>query len=411
MVRVSFASVRVPMRELPLLLAIFLDLVGFGMAFMDIQLRAQESGATWWMIGGLLSSYSIVQLIVSPWWGRLSDRVGRKPVLIVCTSLSALSMLVYAFVPSLWGILLSRILAGFAAANVVAGQAYIADITSPESRSAAMGRVSAAILLGLIVGPGLGGWLADQYGSSGMALWACAASTLSLAWIVFGVEHRPPNAAHRAYQRRYVFDFQLINAVPELRRILGVAVAGWFVLACLEGTFARLLSHTLGSGRFEPGLVFSYESLLGAGIGLLMGSIASRFAPSIILRLGYVLQGVGVALMPLAPNMGFILVASSLYALGIGMANPTINAVCSELTPENRQGELFGLMQASRAVGFIVGPTLGAWMFAVEPGLPYYVAFAVALAAALLVALPKTVDVVRSATGDPSASPREASAP
>src|SRR5688572_16075672 len=151
--------------ELPLLLAVFLDLVGFGMAFPDIQLRAEKFGAPGVLIGLLLSSYFIVQILASPRWGRLSDHVGRKPVLLTCTALSVLSMLAYAFASSLWLILLSRIFAGLAAANVVVAQAYIADTSTEADRAAKMGRIGAAITAGLIAGPALGGYLAHVGGN------------------------------------------------------------------------------------------------------------------------------------------------------------------------------------------------------------------------------------------------------
>ena len=121
--------------KLSLYFAIFLDLTGFGMAFPDIQLRAEKFGAPGWLIGLALASYFITQFVVSPHWGRLSDRIGRKPVLLVCTALSAGSMVVYAFAGSIALIFLSRVLAGLAAANVVVAQAYIADKSS-ESASA-----------------------------------------------------------------------------------------------------------------------------------------------------------------------------------------------------------------------------------------------------------------------------------
>src|SRR5713226_9310658 len=113
--------------ELPLLFAIFLDLVGFGMTFPDVQLRAQKYGAPGWMIGAILASYYVVQMIASPRWGRLSDRTGRKPILLTCGLLSAVSMVIYALGNNLTVMLLSRLAAGFGAANVVIAQAYITD--------------------------------------------------------------------------------------------------------------------------------------------------------------------------------------------------------------------------------------------------------------------------------------------
>src|ERR1051326_7538926 len=113
-----------PAIELPLLFAIFLDLVGFGMTFPDVQLRARQYGAPGWMIGAILASYYLVQMTASPFWGRLSDRIGRKPVLLLCGMLSAISMVIYALGNNLWAMLFSRLAAGLGAANGGIAQAY-----------------------------------------------------------------------------------------------------------------------------------------------------------------------------------------------------------------------------------------------------------------------------------------------
>jgi len=221
-----------------------------------------------------------------------------------------------------------------------------------------------------------------------LGMTAAVMSALSFLWILFGVKRLPPAEAREPGVKRFSFRIQMLGDFPDLRRMLTIAMAGWFVLACLEGTFARLLKVTIGGGRLEPSLIFSYESLLGAFVGLLLGVIATKWTSNTILRVGYLVQGLGVALTPMAPNLALVFAASTLYALGIGVVNPTINSVSSEAVPDDRQGELFGLLQAARSFGFLVGPVLGSIMFDLSPGLPYYVAGGVAILAALLVSSP-----------------------
>ena len=375
---------RIPARELPLLFAIFLDLVGFGMAFPDIQLRAEVFGAPGWIIGMLLSSYFLVQMAASPKWGLLSDRIGRKPVLLICQALSALSMLAYAYANGLWGILGSRVLAGFAAANVVVAQAYIADTLSDEDRAVGMGRVGAAISAGLIAGPAIGGWLAEAGGNHLLGLVAAAAAGFGLLWIAVGVPHRPPTV-ERKPGKRPVVDLSILREVPQLPRLFTIAAASWFALACLEGTFGRLIKHNLGFGQREFGLIFSYESVLSVLVqAFLLAWILKRVTQPSLLRLAYALQGVGLALTPFAPGLAALFVVSTLYALGAGFANPTINTLCSAATPQDRQGEMFGLLQATRSVGFLVGPTLGGIIFDWNVAAPYLLAGGVCLAALTL---------------------------
>lgn len=371
--------------EYPLLLAIFLDLVGFGMAFPDIQLRAEAFGAPGWQIGLLLSSYFLVQMAASPRWGILSDRVGRKPVLLACQALSAASMLVYAFASGLGGILVSRVFAGLAAANVVVAQAYIADTHDEASRAAGMGRVGAAISAGLIAGPAIGGWLAEAGGNWLLGIVAASAAGLSFLWIALGVPHRQP-AEERQPGKRPIVDLSILKDVPSLTRWFVIAASAWFALACLEGTFGRLIKHNLGFGQWEFGLIFSYESLLSVIVqGFVLGWVVRRLKEPRALRWAYLLQGVGLAATPFAPNLAALFVASTLFSLGTGVANPTINTLCSEATPKQRQGEMFGLLQAARSAGFLLGPAIGGIIFDWNVAAPYLLAGGVCLGALLLV--------------------------
>ncbi|MBV6458432.1 MAG: Tetracycline resistance protein, class C [Fimbriimonadaceae bacterium] len=368
--------------ELPLLFAIFLDLVGFGMIIPDIQTRAERLGAAGPVIGLLLASYFVVQILVSPKWGILSDRIGRKPVLVGCGLLSALSMVAYGLATTLWWILAARILAGLAAANVAVAQAYIADKTTLDERTAAMGRVGAAITTGLILGPALGGQLAKFGGNQAVGFVAAGFSLLGAVWIAMAVPHVAPTA-ERKPGKGPVIDFRLLKDVREVRPLIILAIAAFFALACLEGTFGRLIKQNLGLGEDAFGWIFSYESVLGVVVqAALLPWIVRQLQPTATLRTGFVLQGVGLALTPFAPNLAALFGCSTLYAVGVGLANPTINSLGSALTPENRQGELFGLLQAARSGGFIIGPILGGAMFDWMPAAPYLLAGAVSVVVA-----------------------------
>jgi len=371
--------------ELPLLLAIFLDLVGFSMLIPDMQTRLETFGASGVIIGAVLSVYFVIQILVSPLWGKVSDRIGRKPVLVISGMLSSASLVMYAFAEGTAWILASRVLAGLAAANVVVAQAYIADITTEERRTAAMGRVGGATMAGTIVGPAIGGFLAAAGGNYLLGMVAAAAAGLGAIWILLAVPHRPPTATGRPWGRVFL-DFSLLADVPAVRPLMLLGATAWFSLACLEGTFGRLLKAVWGFGEVEFGWIFSYESLLGVVVqAFLLGWFTARMAPGILLRVGYLLQGIGLAVTPLAPNLLGLFGASTLYAFGGGLATPTLATLSSRVTPEHRQGEMFGLFQSARAFGFIFGPILGGRLFDWSPVAPYWLAGFVAIVVGLSV--------------------------
>jgi MFS family permease len=366
--------------EWPLLFGILLDMVGFGMVLPDIQTRLESFGAAGWLIGAVLASYFLVQMLVSPLWGRVSDRIGRKPVLIICGVLSAVSMVVYGISHSVVLILLSRVLSGCGGANVVAAQAYLSDTTDDEARTGAMGRVGSAITAGLVLGPVAGGFLAAAGGHMLLGLAAAAASAVGALWIWLGVPSAPVRRRDSPASALPVFDLSLLRDVRGIRPLFALATVAFFALACLEGTFGRLIRHKLGYGPKEFGLVFSYEALLGVVVqGALLARVANRLAPRPLLRVAYLLQGAGLGLTPFMPNLLGLFAASTLYATGAGLANPTLNSLCSEATPEPRQGEMFGLLQSARSLGFLLGPVIGGVLFDWRPEAPYLMAGAVAV--------------------------------
>ena len=382
--------------EAPVLVAVFLDLLGFGMVIADIQLRAESMVPKgWhpgWIVGLLLASTFVTQFIASPRWGRMSDTKGRKLVIVLCTILSASAMLVYGLAGGLLVLLFSRILSGLGAANVAVVQAFISDRTDTEQRAAALGRVGAAISAGLVCGPPLGGFLAAAGGNHLIGAVAGGASMLGAIWMAIAL----PNVAPKEIKqpgKAPVIDLRLLSDLPVLRPLVLIAVVAWFSLATLEGTFARLIYHLYQYDQRQFGVIFGYESLLGIVVqATLIGWIVKRMKDANVLRLGYLGQGMGLALNPfaaflmpsVAPFMVLIL-ASTLYGIGSSIANPTVNSLCSRLTPDSRQGELFGLLQGTRSVGFVIGPIIGGALFDWQPAAPYLIAGLVCLGAAALV--------------------------
>ena len=347
--------------------------------FPDVQLRAEALGARGWLIGLILASYYIVQMIASPRWGALSDRLGRKPALIACGMISALSMGVYALGNSVWWMLASRAVAGLGAANVVIAQAIASDHTQGDDRSVAQGRLSAAISAGLVLGPALGGVLGHFGDSRLVGLVAAGFSLLGTLWIAFVLPKSTsvkPGVEADKTKDTLPWD----GILP----LLLVASLGWLALAFLEGTFGRLIERTLGLGRLEFGLILALDGLAAVLQGAFFPALVRRYPPQKLLRVAFLLQAVGLATIPFAPYLGALIALNALFGIGLGLASPTINALASQIAPPERQGIVFGRLQSARSVGFLFGPILGGMLFDFGYRLPYLLAGGLALLAAAI---------------------------
>ncbi|MDX2064897.1 MAG: MFS transporter [Fimbriimonadaceae bacterium] len=390
-----------PRVEWPLLVAMTADLLGFGMLIAVFQLRAESLMPAGWpsgpIIGALLASTFILQILLSPRWGRWSDAIGRKPIILACQLLSAAAMMVYGLADSLGWLVVSRILSGLGAANVAVSFAAVADAYPAESREGPIGRLSAAVSTGLVAGPLLGGLLLTpsvvpknaQHFAVGMV--AGGASLLGAVVIAAFLPSARPTEAREPGSKRMLLDFGLLRDTPGVRVYALVATVAWMALATLEGTFARLICRLYQYCDGQFGVLFGFESLLGVLVpAFLLLPITARFAKVRVLKTSYAMMGVGLALNPFGallavPAMVPLAIASALYGLGSSLANPILNGIVSEATPDNRQGELFGLLQGTRSLGFILGPILGGALFDAHPAAPYVLAGAICLVAAVIV--------------------------
>ena len=365
--------------------AIFLDLFGFGMLIPDVQYRAEHLGMPGWEIGAALTVTFIIQFILSPIWGHASDRYGRKLILVTCALFSATGLFTYGFASVGWVIFASRALSGIGGANIAIAQAYLSDIYSAEARTAALGRLGAVVSTGLIVGSASLSLSFVNHENIGLI-----AGTLSFCGAGLLLALPRGEVSEPTKERRILFDFGLLRDFPALKALVLVAVVAWFSLATLEGTFGRLIERTLHFHQAQFGQVFALEGVVGViAQGVLLGWLVRKTPDGPRLRIAYLAQGAGLALMPFAPSLAALFLMSALYAAGSGVANGTINGLCSRLAPQARQGELFGLMQGARSVGFAVGPTVGGALFDRWYSAPYFLAGGTCIAAALLVRVPR----------------------
>ncbi|MFL6261489.1 MAG: MFS transporter [Thermoanaerobaculia bacterium] len=389
---------------LTVFLTILLDLIGFGMILPFLTFYAQEFHATPLRIGLLFSSYSLTQLLCAPLLGRLSDRVGRRPVLLGSIAGSALSYVVFAFAPSYAVLLLARSLSGVAAANYAIAQAYMADVSTPEGRSKAMGLVGAAFGLGFVLGPALGFMLffspLAHLGPRLVPLVAAGLSTLNLLIAAAALpESLSPELRRSAAARGGSWlGFSDLLAVWRDTPLRGLMVLFFLVMLCfsmMETTLALFCQARFGFGYRETSGLFVFVGIVLVIVqGGLLGRLVRRFGERRLILSGIVLMALGLILLPVGMKLWFLLVSLLLLAVGNGIHNPSTTGLLSRLAGEESQGSTIGLSRSFGALARILGPPAGTWIFgAAGPGWPFWSAGAL-----MLVALAVAVDVLRRVT-------------
>src|SRR5262249_23537260 len=308
-------------------LTVFVDLVGFGVIVPLLPFYAEHFQASPQTVTLLMAIYSFMQFFSAPLWGGLSDRHGRKPVLLASLLGIALSYLWLAFAHSLWALFAARAFAGIMAGNIAAAQAYIADVTPPEKRAHGMGLIGAAFGLGFIFGPAIGGLLGGANPAhpnfAAPALTASGLSLLAFAFAaVFLQESRNP-AALATHERRPLSRFAVLGTAmrdPELRVMVLLLFLVTFVFAGMESTFALWSERNFGWGPRQNGYVFAYTGILAALIqGGLMRRLARRFGESHLVVQGAVALGLGLLAIPFVHSLVPLLVAMALLAYGAGV--------------------------------------------------------------------------------------------
>jgi MFS transporter, DHA1 family, tetracycline resistance protein len=337
-----------------LFIIVFIDLLGFGMVIPVMALYAERLGAPADQIGWLMTGYSAMQFVFTPIWGRLSDRYGRRPLLLVSIVMTAAAFLGYAIAPSFHWLLVSRLFAGAATANIAIAQAYIADVTPPEGRARGMGLIGAAFGLGFILGPAMGGLLS----SVSLALPGYAAALLAALNGVAAFFILPEPAARVEGHRRARFLALLEElAKPGIRRLIVMYFLAILAFSGMEATFALLAAHRYNLDSTHVSYVFAFIGVVVTVVqGGLIGPLTRRFGERALLVVGLIAQCVGLAALPLAGGMAGLLTACVPLAFGSGLTTPALTSLISRSAAADDQGGTLGIGQSAAALGRVVGP-------------------------------------------------------
>lgn len=345
-----------------IVLTVFLDLLAFGMVIPLMPLYADMFHASGYTIGWLLAIYSLMQFLFAPIWGRLSDRIGRKPVLIIGLWASALAHLVYGLAGSLPILIAARALAGIGGANISVAHAYVADITEPHQRAKSMGLLGAALGLGFIFGPALGGLLSQiDMAAAPLAAAGLAALNAVLAMAILKESRQVDAAPYKPYVHPLIPRTWkgAVNGAGIAMLVL-VALLSMTAFSAFETVLPLFSKDQFGWGMSTVGWFLAYVGVLVVLVqGGLIRRIIPRLGESKSASVGLILTTLGLLWMAAGPGLlGFYLAMIPL-ALGVGMTNPSLSALVSLNSDKNQQGVALGFYQSAGSLGRVLGPLMG----------------------------------------------------
>lgn len=398
-------------------LIVVIDLLGFGIVLPLLPFYAQEFSASAVTIGLLYSVYSFMQLIFSPIWGSWSDRVGRRPIMLMSTFGAVIAYIIFGFAGSLSVLFLSRIVAGTMGGNISTAQAYIADVTDNENRARGMGLIGAAFGIGFVIGPAtatglihpsfhefvanlgfidFASWMeANRFALPGF--FAAFLSFCSFLMVLFKLPETVDKSKPKkdVYRRPSVFSPRFWRVLSEqtgasARGFLIPLIIGFFLLSfgesSLYSAFPLFAESQLNMSAEDVGIQFFYIGIIAVIVqGFLIKPLTNVFAEEKIFLVGNILMVIGLGLIPLAHNMITLALFLCLMALGKSLNTPTITSLISQEAREDNVGAVMGASQGLSGLGRMIGPTWGGALFAAYFGLPF-VATAVIVAGTVWIA-------------------------
>ncbi|MEY2460793.1 MAG: transporter, family, tetracycline resistance protein [Acidimicrobiaceae bacterium] len=358
-----------------------LDLIGFGILFPVLARYARDAGASPATAGLLVASFSIAQLVFSPITGRLSDRVGRKPVIIMSLVGTALGSLLTGLAGSLWLLFLARIIDGASGASVSVAQAAVTDVAAPEDRARLLGLLGAAFGAGFALGPAIGGVAALVSHRLPFFIAAAIAGVNALAAVKRLPETRPKSSSKERVRR---------DTPLSLRRSAGRLVLVTFVSLVAFSGFEATFS-LLAEARFNLSESSTYGLFFLIGIGLVVvqggaiHTVVVKLGELRTVRFGLACNAIGLCLVAVDAGWAPLTLALALLIVGQGLVAPTLSALVAGRASDDRRGEVLGIQQSAGGLARSVGPALGGYLFGQSIPAPYLVGAALVTVAMVLV--------------------------
>ena len=352
-------------------LTVALDLVGFGIVVPILGRYAERFGASGLEVGLLFASFSLAQLVCAPLLGRLSDRIGRKPVIMISLLGTAIGSFVTGAAGALWVLFLGRILDGASGASVAVAQGAVTDLAPPSERPRLLGLLGAAFGVGFVVGPALGGLA--SLGGEHIPFFVAGTVALINAIVAWKrlPETRPAHVREAAREAAK-------NDVEAKVRLWGLAIVGFTAIVAFSGfeaTFSLLAGDRFRLTEGGVAAIFVGIGIVLVGVqGGLIRPINAKLGTQRSLQVGLVLNSAGLFVLSAAKNWPLLLVALALLTVGQGLVTPNLSSLVSGRVPDHRRGEALGFQQGVNAVGRVAGPALAGVLYDhISIGSPYLV--------------------------------------
>ncbi len=348
-------------------LTVFIDLLGFGIlipilpTFVVSKLHASETA-----VGIAIAVYSLVQFIFNPLFGKISDKNGRKPIIIFCLFLNALGYVIFAFSNTYFLLIISRIVGGIGGSSIGVAQAYIADITTKENRSKGMGMIGAAFGLGFVFGPLFGGLL-SKFGYMVTGFGSAGFSTLAFLFTIFLLPESHLKRDASGIKTKKILDIQAMKSVfkkPDIALLIILFFILTFTTANIYAIVPLLGYKVYDFSNLQNGYIFGIVGFVGALVqGGLIRVISNSISDLKLVTIGSILMMAGFALLPYGENFLGLAVVAVILALGIGILQPILLSLVSKVTSDEEQGVTLGINQSLSAFARVLGPLYGGFTF------------------------------------------------
>ncbi len=377
-------------------LTVFIYLLGFGIIIPITPILSRDLGATAAEAGLLMSVYSLMQFIFSPFWGKLSDRIGRRPILLFCMLCEGFCYLIFAFARNLEVLFIARGLAGFFGASISTASAYISDITPAHERSKGMAVIGVAFGLGFVFGPAIGGLLSiwgqsispeKFFDTTFTSIWV---SVICFANFLFGYFFLKESLTSAPPQRPSESRFKIIwkkLRIPTLGPLMLIYFLLSVSMASMEATLVWFMAETFGWGLQQVSFGFAY---IGVILVLTQGFLVRKFLPKVgeryMLPAGIILFIAGMTGIAFSSTIFLMALTMTALAIGNGLTNPSTLGSISLVSPKEDQGMILGITQSFSSLGRILGPALGGYIYyKIAISAPFLVAGALGLLALVIV--------------------------